>query len=129
MEWVSMFAVDFLILIPVFYYWSTDKQKGLYTLVSYYFCMLLTRLSNLPRACIVRGFAMLELYLRETQFALLRAILSIAGIPFSLTTLVIGVESILDRFRTLTNTQGDIAAGIIVAKSEKTLAGTLYNAY
>ena len=124
-----MFAVDFLILIPVFYYWSTDKQKGLYTLVSYYFCMLLTRLSNLPRACIVRGFAMLELYLRETQFALLRAILSIAGIPFSLTTLVIGVESILDRFRTLTNTQGDIAAGIIVAKSEKTLAGTLYNAY
>lgn len=53
MEWVSMFAVDFLILIPVFYYWSTDKRKGLYTLVSYYFCMLLTPIIKLT-ACVYR---------------------------------------------------------------------------
>ena len=37
MEWVSMFAVDYLILFPVFLYWFWDKRKGLYTLVSYYF--------------------------------------------------------------------------------------------
>ena len=53
MEWVSAFAVDFLILIPVFYYWNVDKRKGLYTLVSYYFCMVLTPLIKLT-ACVYR---------------------------------------------------------------------------
>ena len=38
MEFVSMFATTYLILIPVFYYWNRDKRKGLYALVSYYFC-------------------------------------------------------------------------------------------
>ena len=47
MEWVSMFAVDYLILIPVFLYWFWDKRKALYTLVSYYFCMVLTPLLKL----------------------------------------------------------------------------------
>ena len=53
MEWVSMFAVTYLILIPVFYYWNRDKKKGLYTLVSYYFCMVVTPLIKLT-ACIYR---------------------------------------------------------------------------
>ena len=42
MEWVSMFATTYLILFAVFYYWNRDKRGGLYTLVSYCFCMFLT---------------------------------------------------------------------------------------
>jgi len=53
MEFVSTFAVDYLILIPVFVYWFWSKRKGLYTLVSYYFCMLLTPLIKLT-ACVYR---------------------------------------------------------------------------
>lgn len=47
MEWVSMFSTTYLILIPVFLYWFWDKRKGLYTLVSYYFCMVITPLVKL----------------------------------------------------------------------------------
>ena len=53
MEFVSSFAVDYLILIPVFLYWFWDKRKGLYALVSYYFCMIMTPLIKLT-ACIYR---------------------------------------------------------------------------
>ena len=53
MEWVSMFAVDYLILFAVFYYWNRDKEGGLYTLVSYYFCMVITPLVKLT-ACVYR---------------------------------------------------------------------------
>lgn len=53
MEWVSMFATTYLILLPVFYYWNRDRKKGLYTLVSYYFCMVLTPLIKLT-ACVYR---------------------------------------------------------------------------
>jgi len=53
MEFVSKFAVDYLILIPVFIYWFWNKRKGLYTLVSYYFCMLVTPLIKLT-ACVYR---------------------------------------------------------------------------
>ncbi len=53
MEFISSFAVDYLILIPVFFYWFWDKRKGLYALVSYYFCMLMTPLIKLT-ACIYR---------------------------------------------------------------------------
>ena len=53
MEFVSTFAVDYLILIPVFVYWFWDKRKGLYPLVSYYFCMFLTPILKLT-ACIYR---------------------------------------------------------------------------
>lgn len=41
MEWVSMFAVTCLIMIPVYIYWNLDKKKGLYVLLSYYFCMVI----------------------------------------------------------------------------------------
>ena len=47
MEWVSMFATTYLILFPVFIYWFWDKRKGLYTLVSYYFCMVVTPIIKL----------------------------------------------------------------------------------
>jgi len=47
MEWVSMFATTYLILIPVFLYWCWDKRKGLYTLVAYYFCMVITPITKL----------------------------------------------------------------------------------
>ncbi len=47
MEFVSAFAVDYLILIPVFVYWFWNKRKGLYALVSYFFCMLVTPLTKL----------------------------------------------------------------------------------
>jgi membrane-associated phospholipid phosphatase len=53
MEWVSMFAVDYLILFAVFYYWICNKRDGLYTLVSYYFCMVFTPLIKLT-ACVYR---------------------------------------------------------------------------
>jgi membrane-associated phospholipid phosphatase len=53
MEWVSMFAVTYLILFAVYYYWNTDKKGGLYTLVAYYFCMVLTPLIKLT-ACVYR---------------------------------------------------------------------------
>ena len=53
MEWVSTFAVDYLILFAVFYYWNRDKRGGLYTLTSYYFCMVLTPLIKLT-ACVYR---------------------------------------------------------------------------
>ncbi|MBQ5331104.1 MAG: phosphatase PAP2 family protein [Oscillospiraceae bacterium] len=53
MEFVSMFAVDYLILIPVFIYWCVDRKKGLYALVSYCFCMLITPLIKLT-ACVYR---------------------------------------------------------------------------
>ena len=53
MEFISMFATTYLILIPVFIYWNMNKKKGLYALVSYYFCMFLTPLIKLS-ACIYR---------------------------------------------------------------------------
>ena len=42
MEFVSIFAISFLILIPAFIYWCTDKRIGLYTLSSYAFGSVLT---------------------------------------------------------------------------------------
>ena len=53
MEFISNFATTYLILIPVFVYWFWNKRMGLYALVSYYFCMLLTPLIKLS-ACIYR---------------------------------------------------------------------------
>ena len=53
MEFISMFATTYLILIPVFIYWNMNKKKGLYALVSYYFCMFLTPLIKLS-ACVYR---------------------------------------------------------------------------
>lgn len=53
MEFVSKFATDYLILIPIFCYWFISKRNGLYTLVSYYISMVLTPVIKLT-ACIYR---------------------------------------------------------------------------
>ena len=53
MEFVSMFATTYLILLPVYIYWNRDKKAGLYTLVSYYFCMVFTPVIKLT-ACVYR---------------------------------------------------------------------------
>ena len=36
MESISLFAVTYLIMIPVLFYWMLNKKDGLYTLASYY---------------------------------------------------------------------------------------------
>ena len=53
MEWVSSFATNYLILFAIFYYWYKDKKGGLYTLVSYSICMVVTPLIKLT-ACVYR---------------------------------------------------------------------------
>ena len=53
MEWASMFATTYLILIPVFIYWCLEKRRGLFTLLSYCFAMLVTPLIKLT-ACVYR---------------------------------------------------------------------------
>ncbi|ORX80368.1 acid phosphatase/Vanadium-dependent haloperoxidase [Anaeromyces robustus] len=53
MEWISLFAVTYLIMIPVFVYWAIDKEKGLYTLVSYYLCCGVNAMVKLT-ACVNR---------------------------------------------------------------------------
>lgn len=53
MEFVSMFATTYLILLPVYIYWNRDKKAGLYTLTAYYFCMVFTPLIKLT-ACVYR---------------------------------------------------------------------------
>lgn len=53
METISLFAVKYLIMIPVFVYWAVDKRKGLYTLASYYLCCGVNAVVKLT-ACIYR---------------------------------------------------------------------------
>ena len=52
-ETISLFAVTYLIMIPVFVYWAVDKRKGLYTLASYYACCGFNAVVKLT-ACIYR---------------------------------------------------------------------------
>lgn len=37
-EWISLFAVTHLVMIPAFIYWGVDKRKGLFTMFAYSFC-------------------------------------------------------------------------------------------
>ena len=53
MEWISMFAVDYLILFAVFLYWNRDKRDGLYALVSYSICISVNAVVKLT-ACVYR---------------------------------------------------------------------------
>lgn len=53
MEWISLFAVTYLIMIPVFVYWVLDRKKGLYTLASYYLCCGFNAVVKLT-ACVYR---------------------------------------------------------------------------
>jgi len=53
MEGLSLFAVTFLIMVPVFVYWTIDKKNGLYTLASYYLCCGFNAMVKLT-ACVYR---------------------------------------------------------------------------
>ena len=53
MEWISLFAVTYLILIPAFLYWTLDRRKGLYVLSSFYLTTALNAAVKLT-ACIYR---------------------------------------------------------------------------
>ena len=53
MELVSLFAISFLILIPAFIYWCTDKRIGLYVLSTYALSSVLTVVIKLT-ACVYR---------------------------------------------------------------------------
>lgn len=53
MEWISLFAVTFLVMAPVFVYWSVDKKKGLYVLASFCLCCALNSIVKLT-ACVYR---------------------------------------------------------------------------
>lgn len=53
MEFVSLFAISFLILIPTFMYWCTDKRIGLYTLSAYALSSVLTVVIKLT-VCVYR---------------------------------------------------------------------------
>ncbi len=48
-------------------------------------------------------------------------ILNTVGVPIEALVLIIGVDSLIDMFRTVSNTTGDMAVTLIVAKQEKLL--------
>ena len=76
MEWVSMFAVTYLILFPVYFYWNRNKKDGLYALVAYYFCMVVTPLVKLT-ACVYRP------WIRDTRIVPAgKAIVTATGYSF-----------------------------------------------
>lgn len=93
--------------------------------------MLLSRLCGIQLSAAVLakiGFTTLLVSFGSNGFVCLMAVLPIAGVPIGLSTLVIGIEAILDRFRTVCNTSGDIAASVVVAKSEDQLNMAVYKA-
>ncbi|WP_026666297.1 dicarboxylate/amino acid:cation symporter [Butyrivibrio sp. FC2001] len=53
-------------------------------------------------------------------------LLDMIGVPMEAIGLIIGVDSLLDMFRTVSNTTGDIAVTLIVAKMEKLLDIDVY---
>lgn len=53
MEWMSLFAITYLVLIPIFIYWCVNKRQGLYTLVSFYLCVAVNAVLKLT-ACVYR---------------------------------------------------------------------------
>ena len=53
MEWMSLFSITYLMLIPVFIYWCVSKRKGLYTLASFFTCVAINSVIKLT-ACVYR---------------------------------------------------------------------------
>ena len=53
MQFVTVFAVNYLIFFAVYYYWRISKRDGLFTLVSYYICIAINPLIKLT-ACVYR---------------------------------------------------------------------------
>ena len=72
MEWISLFAVTWLPLIPIFIYWCVDKKKGLYLLASLTVCRACTSLLKLT-ACVYRP------WIRDTRIIPVRHAIATAG--------------------------------------------------
>lgn len=53
LDGLSLFAVTWLVLVPVFVYWAVDKKKGLYVLASFCLCCAFNSLVKLT-ACVYR---------------------------------------------------------------------------
>ena len=53
MEWISHFAVAYLLAVPIFVYWCISKRKGLYVLASTTLCLAVNAVTKLT-ACIYR---------------------------------------------------------------------------
>ena len=53
MEGMSLFAITYLVLIPLFIYWFVNKRQGLYTLASFYLCVAVNAVIKLT-ACVYR---------------------------------------------------------------------------
>lgn len=53
MEWMSLFSITYLVLIPIFIYWCVNKRQGLYTLASFYLCVATNAVIKLT-ACVYR---------------------------------------------------------------------------
>lgn len=56
------------------------------------------------------------------------AILVSLGLPASAIAFLMGIDQIIDRIETALNVNGDIAAAVIVASSEKELNNEIYSA-
>jgi len=59
---------------------------------------------------------------------MLTLVLTTVGLPVEGVALIAGIDRILDMARTTVNISGDIAASVIIAKSEKELDTSIYNA-
>lgn len=59
---------------------------------------------------------------------MLTLVLTTVGLPVEGVALIAGIDRILDMARTTVNISGDIAAAVIIAKSEKELDTAIYNA-
>ena len=58
---------------------------------------------------------------------MLTLVLTTVGLPVEGVALIAGIDRILDMARTTVNISGDIAASVIIAKSERELDTTIYN--
>jgi Na+/H+-dicarboxylate symporter len=59
---------------------------------------------------------------------MLTLVLTTVGLPVEGVALIAGIDRILDMARTTVNISGDIAASVIIAKSENELDTSIYNA-
>ena len=66
---------------------------------------------------------------RGAALVCLSVLLNQIGVTIEAIGIIMGVDSLLDMFRTVSNTTGDIAVTTIVAKSEKLIDLDTYNRF